>query len=54
LAGGIIGSTGETVPLSGAAMFRFPHHLDTPVTIRVPHKESQTIQPIQQLYWIGS
>jgi hypothetical protein len=29
-------------------MFRFPH-LGTPVTIRVPHKESQTIHPIQQL-----
>ena len=38
----------QTAPLSGAAIFRFPH-LGTPVTIRVPHKESQTIHPIQQL-----
>jgi hypothetical protein len=37
------------MPRSGAAMFRFPHFGTPQSMIRMPHKESQTILPTQQL-----
>jgi hypothetical protein len=39
----------QTMPRSGAAMFRFPHFGTPQSMIRMPHKESQTIHPTQQL-----